>query len=270
MSGQLSPKGLYVDDLPSDAGPEAPLVVLVHGAMDRHTGFGRVRGFLMESCHVVSYDRRGYAASRHAEPAATHLLDHVDDLEAVVAERRCTVAGHSFGGDIALALAERRPDLVRSVLAYEPPLAWLEWWPHHGTAPPQYRHLDGEQAAEAFLRNMIGDRRFEHLPPAVREDVLRDGDTLLAEVTAIRLDPPPFDASLIGVPVLVAFGEETDERHRRGATELAAQLPAGSLHAIAGARHGAHQSHPAEFARLVLAAVALAAEPTAGRPPDSL
>lgn len=264
MSGHLSPQGLYVDDLPSDAGPEAPLVVLVHGAMDRHTGFGRVRGFLMETCHVVSYDRRGYGGSRRAEPPAAHLSDHVDDLEAIVDERACTLAGHSYGGDVVLALAERRPDLVRSALAFEPPLAWLDWWPHHGTSPPQYRDLDGRQAAEVFLRNMIGNRRYEHLPPTVLEDVLQDGDALVAEVTAIRLDPPPFEPSRIEVPVLVAYGEETEERHRRGAAELAALLPAGSLRTVVGARHGAHQSHPAEFARLVLGAVALAGEPSAG------
>lgn len=267
MSGHLSAEGLYVDDLPSDAGDDAPLVVLVHGAMDRHTGFGRVRGVLMETCHVVSYDRRGYAGSRHAEPAAAHLADHVEDLERVVAGRACTLAGHSYGGDIALAFAERRPELVRSALVYEPPLAWLEWWPHHGTQPPQYRGLEGHEAAEAFLRNMIGNRRYEHLPPAVLEDVLQDGDALVRELTAIRLDPPPFDPRNIAVPVLVAYGEDTEERHRRGAAELAAELPAGSLHTIAGARHGAQQSHPFEFARLVLAAVALADEPTAARPP---
>ncbi len=267
MAGHVSPRGLYIDDLASDAGPDAPLVVLVHGSMDRHTGFARVRARLMETCHVVSYDRRGYAGSRQAEPRAEHLSDHVDDLESVVAERPCTLAGHSYGGDVVLSFAERRPDLVRSAVVYEPPLAWLDWWPHHGSQPPQYRNATGEQAAERFLRRMIGDERYEHLPPAVREEVVKDGDALIAELTSIRLDPAPFEPSHITVPVLVICGAASDERHRRAASYLADSLPAGSLHAVAEAYHGGHQSHPTEFARLILAAVALAAEPAAARPP---
>jgi len=262
----VSPRGLYVDDLPSDAGPDAPVVVLVHGSMDRHTGFARVRGRLMETCHVVSYDRRGYAGSRNADPPARSMSDHVDDLEAVVAERRCTLAGHSYGGDVVLSFAERRPDLAGAVVAYEPPLAWLDWWPHHGSQPPQYRNVTGEQAAERFLRRMIGDRRFELLPLTVRENVLKDGDALVAELTSIRLDPPPFHPAAISCPVLVICGGKSEERHRRAATWLAHELPAGSLHEIEGARHGGHQSHPNELARLIVGAVAVAADPTAARP----
>ena len=267
MAGHLSSRSLYIDDLPSDAGPEAPLVVLVHGSMDRHTGFARVRGRLMETCHVVSYDRRGYGRSRHAEPAAEHVSDHVDDLEAVVAERPCTIAGHSYGGDVVLSFAARRPDLAKSAVVYEPPLAWLDWWPHHGSQPPQYRNVIPEEAAEAFLRRMIGDGRYERLPLTVREDVVKDGKALIAELTAIRLDPPPFEPADITAPVLVIYGAASEERHRRAASYLADSLPAGSLHAVREAFHGGHQSHPAEFARLILAAVALAAEPAAARPP---
>lgn len=262
----MSPRGLYVDDLPSDAGPDAPLVVLVHGTMDRHTSFARIRSRLMDSCHVVSYDRRGYAGSRGAEPPATSMSDHVDDLEAVVAERPCTLVGHSYGGDVVLCLAQRRPDLVGAVVAYEPPLAWLDWWPHNGSQPPELRGASGEQAAESFLRRMIGDRRYEMLPLTTREDVVKDGDALVAELTAIRLDPPPFEATRIMSPVLVVCGADSDERHHRATEWLANELPAGSVHAIEGAGHGGHQSHAAELARLILGAVALAADPTADRP----
>jgi pimeloyl-ACP methyl ester carboxylesterase len=267
VAGQLNPQGLYVDDLPSDAGPDAPLVVLVHGSMDRHTSFARVRGRLMDTCHVVSYDRRGYAASRNAEPGAEHLSDHVDDLESIVADRPCILAGHSYGGAVVLTLAERRPDLVKAAVVYEPPLPWLDWWPQSGSQPSQHRDATGEQAAETFLRRMIGDRRFELLPLTVREEVLKDGDALVAELTSIRLDPPAFVPANITLPVLVIYGAASEERHKRASAVLADALPAGSLHAVDEATHGGHQSHPAEFARLILAGVTLAAEPDSARPP---
>jgi pimeloyl-ACP methyl ester carboxylesterase len=221
----------------------------------------------MATCHVVSYDRRGYAGSRGAEPFARSMNDHVDDLEAIVAERRCTVVGHSYGGDVVLSFAERRPELAGAVLAYEPPIAWLGWWPDNGSQPPEYKDVTGEQAAETFLRRTIGDRHFELLPLTTREEVLKDGDALVAELTSIRIDPPPFDPAQITVPVLVVCGVESEERHRRASAWLADQLPAGSLHEIEGATHGGHLSHPAELSRLILAAVAIAADEAAARPP---
>ena len=267
MTGSLNKRGLYVDDLPSDAGDDAPLVVLVHGSMDRHTSFARIRSRLMATCPVVSYDRRGYALSRAAEPPAGGVKDHAVDLEAVVDGRRCTLVGHSYGGDVVLTLAERRPDLVASALVYEPPLAWADWWPHHGEQPPRFRGVTGEQAAEEFLRNMIGDHRYERLPLKTREEIVKDGDALMAELTAIRMDPPPFDPGLVTVPVLVVCGADSNDRHKRATAWLSEHLSAGSLHLVQGAGHGGHQSHPAEVSRLILGAVAAGAKPTAERPP---
>jgi pimeloyl-ACP methyl ester carboxylesterase len=264
------PNGLYVDDLPSDAGRGAPLVVLVHGSMDRHTSFARVRYRLTGTCHVVSYDRRGYAGSRAVKPPAGGLEDHVEDLEAVLAGRRATIAGHSYGGNVVLGLAARRPDLVGSAFVYEPPLAWRPEWPHLGTKPPAFRGVSSEEAAEGFLRRMIGDERYERLPVKTKDEVLKDGDALVAELTAIRLDGAPYDPAQIELPVLVGLGGNSDERHRKAAISLAAELPHGSLHEVSGARHGGHQSHPGQFATLVEAAVVLAADPGAALPPAVL
>jgi len=263
--------GLFVDDLPSDAGDDAPLVVLVHGAMDRHSSFARVRSRLMDRFHVVSYDRRGYAGSRGAEPPATSVVDHVLDLEAIVAERPCVLAGHSYGGDVALAVAEQRPDLVRAVLAYEPPLPWLDWWPRRWSeSDVPFDGLDPRQAAEEFLTRTIGRHRYERLPLRTREEVVEDGPALVAEMRAIRRDPAPFDPGAVTPPVLLAQGSETAPHHVRADEWLAAAMPNASLHTLEGAGHGGHQSHPAEFAALVAAAVALADDPSGPRPPERL
>ena len=48
---------------------------------------------------------------------------------AVIDGRPAVVFGHSFGGDIALAAAERHPQLVRAVGTYEAPMSWEPWWP---------------------------------------------------------------------------------------------------------------------------------------------
>ena len=49
--------------------PSHPLIVLVHGAMDRSAGMLRVSRRLDEQFRVLRYDRRGYGRSTpHAGP----------------------------------------------------------------------------------------------------------------------------------------------------------------------------------------------------------
>jgi pimeloyl-ACP methyl ester carboxylesterase len=258
-----APEGVFVDDLPSDAGDEAPLVVLVHGTMDRHQSFARVRSRLMASCHVISYDRRGYAASREALPQPRGIDDHVRDLEAILDGRRATLAGHSYGGTVVLTLAARRPDLAGAILAYEPPLAWLERWPTpDGSRNEPFAGVTAEEAAAAFLRRMVGEDRYERLPLRTRQEAEKDGQALVAEMTAIRNDPAPFDPRDVEVPAIIARGELTSDHHVWATELLAAELPNASLRIVHGARHGGHQSHPRELAALIEEAVLLSGEAT--------
>ncbi|MGH9271369.1 MAG: alpha/beta fold hydrolase, partial [Ilumatobacteraceae bacterium] len=111
-----------------EAGPDgAPLIVLVHGSMDRSAGLLKLSRRLDEVHRVVRYDRRGYGRSApHAGPF--RMDEQVADLVSLLDGRPATVFGHSYGGDVALALADRHPELVPAVGIYEAPLPWLDWW----------------------------------------------------------------------------------------------------------------------------------------------
>ena len=78
--------GLWVHE----AGPEdAPLVVLVHGSMDRSTSFAKVVRRLRDDLRVLSYDRRGYGQSVTVAGPFT-MARQVEDLLSVMADRmRC-------------------------------------------------------------------------------------------------------------------------------------------------------------------------------------
>lgn len=281
---------------------EGPLVALVHGAMDRSGGMLRVRRALQPSCRVLRYDRRGYARSLPAGPP-TSFGQQVDDLAALLDGRPAVLAGHSFGGLICLALAERRPELVRSVLAYEAPMSWAPWWPagrtgqppvassvpssvpaaasaepvDRGSAAPVATAADGHRqrrpdggpgeqdrdAAEWFLRRMLGDDLWERLPASMRAERRAEGPTLVAEMRSVRPPAPvPFEPAVIVVPVLAAHGTETRPHHVQATEELARRVPRGELAVIPGANHGAHLSHPDEFARLVRRAIDMADQAT--------
>jgi pimeloyl-ACP methyl ester carboxylesterase len=265
---------------------EGPLVVLVHGAMDRSGSMLRVRRALQDGCRVLRYDRRGYGRSVPAGPAVS-FVQQVDDLAGLVAGRPAVLAGHSLGGVICLALAEREPELVRSVLAYEAPMMWASWWPRDSPANQVLSRRadgravgggeradagsgdraddgggdDGGNAGEWFLRRMIGDDRWERLPAFVRAERRAEGGALVAELRSVHPPaPPPYTPELLPVPVLAACGSETGAHHRRAADELARRAPQGQLRLIQNAGHGAHLSHPEAFADLVRDALGLAVD----------
>jgi pimeloyl-ACP methyl ester carboxylesterase len=241
---------------------EGPRVVLVHGAMDRAGGMLRVRRELMDDHCVVRYDRRGYGRSLALGPA-TSFDQQVDDLAGVVAARPSVLVGHSYGGVLCLALAERRPDLARAVMAYEAPRMWEVSWPGMGAEVANRRpgltggeDIDPGDAAESMLRRLVGDDMWERMPAGMREERRAEGPALLADLRTMRPpSPPPYTAAALRVPVLATRGSKARPHHRRATDELARSAPLGELAVIEGADHGAHLSHPAEFAALVRRAV---------------
>lgn len=108
---------LYVEE--QGSGP----AVLLIGAADEDAEFYRgIADRLSSGCRVVTYDRRGTRRSgREGWPCDS--ARHADDAAGLIASLRLddvTVLGASAGGVVALRLALRHPDLVRSVLCFEP------------------------------------------------------------------------------------------------------------------------------------------------------
>ena len=225
---------------------EPPLIVLVHGTLDRASSFVRVRRHLRD-LDVVAYDRRGYASRVH-EPAGT-LDDHVDDLLDVVGNRPALVVGHSYGGDIVLAAAVGAESVVGAVV-YEAPMPWQPWWPKDSAGTAAIEAETPEAGAEAFMRRMIGDERWESLSARTREAKRAEGPAVLAELQSIR-HGAPFHLEDVHVPVVVGVGTESAPHQKAAAPRVVERLPDATLRRIEGAGHGAHLSHSAEFANLV-------------------
>ena len=227
----------------------ASLVALVHGSMDRMAGFTKLTRRLGDRYRVLRYDRRGYGQSR-AVPGPYTIATHVDDLVALLDGRPALVFGHSLGGNIALAAAQRHPDVVRGAITFESPLTWQPWWPRRtagavaddGAASPA-------DVAERFMRRMIGDSLWERLPDKTRAERRAEGVALVGELTDLRANEP-WVASAISTPVIAARGELGAEHHARGMAWLAARLGC-PLVVVPGARHGAHSSHPDAMAALI-------------------
>ncbi len=243
-----------------EAGPaDGPLVVLVHGSMDRSTGMLKLSRQLDRAYRVVRYDRRGYGrsvahhgAQHGAHPGPFHMEQQVHDLADLLAGRPAVLVGHSYGGNVALALAARRPHLVRAIAVYETPLSWEPWWPAHTAgAAAVASAADPEAAAEQFMRRMIGDARWDGLPERTRATRRLEGATMVAELADLR-ENAPWSADSIHVPVITGFGSLGSPHHRQGMHLVAEQIDGARVVELPGCRHDAPLSHAALFAdRLV-------------------
>lgn len=231
--------------------PDGPTVVLVHGSMDRSTSFAKAARRLPD-LHVVRYDRRGYGRSVALPPVAD-VDAHAGEALALAGGRPAVLVGHSIGGVIALVAAHRRPDLVRAVGAFEAPMPWEPWWPSvtAGGSALAAALADPAGAAEVFMRRMIGDARWERLPPRTRADRRAEGPALLADLRMLRDRAAPYDAAGLPVPVVAAHGTESKPHHREAARRLAATAPGAELVVVEGAGHGCHTSHAEAFAAFV-------------------
>jgi pimeloyl-ACP methyl ester carboxylesterase len=236
-----------------EAGPDdGTFVVLVHGSMDRSSGMLKLSRVLDHDLRVARYDRRGYGRSApHDGPF--DMAHQVADLVDVIAGRPAVVVGHSYGGNVALATAALHPHLVRAVAIYETPLSWEPWWP--GTtagAAAVERLADPEGAAEAFMRRLIGDERWDGLPERTRATRRAEGRAMVHELADLRLHRP-WSAEQIRVPVLTGYGTLGSPHHQTGMRHAADEIDGAHVVELEGCRHDAPLSHPALFAEAMVA-----------------
>lgn len=221
-----------------------PLVVLIHGSLDRSGGMAKVARIVSRFAEVARFDRRGYG-DRWEHDGPFTVEGNVEDVLAIIGDRRAILVGHSFGGQIALATAARLADQIVGVSTYETPLSWLAWWPND-TAGSIGVAAGPELAAESFMVRLIGRDRWERLPERTKNERRREGRALSQELSTLR-DGPSWRGEDITCPTLCAMGSEAPDRHRRAVSWLVDQIPNATAVVIDGAGHGAHMSHPEEF-----------------------
>ncbi len=174
------------------------------------------------------------------------------------------LVGHSYGALLALAAALLRPDLVRSLLAYEcnamavtrdgRPFPWLE---EVRQAPDALRAAfeAGEADAARIIIDFYGGKgTFAHLPAPVRAFCQTGVEAnLLDWESGFAFRPDLIEFAGLQTPATLVIGGNAIQPVRDMNEALANVIPGANLSRVDGAGHFLISTHPAACADLLAA-----------------
>ena len=245
-------------------------ILFVHGGLADYREWGAVAEALPDGFLTVTYSRRHSFPNSNAPPRTDHtMMTEVDDLASLIQALDLGpvhVAGASYGAFTALMLALRRPDLVRSVTAAEPPI--LHWLLDIEGGRAVHDHFDAavmRPSAEAFaagdptgalavaVHYFAGPNGMEELPVEFRDMLFANIEDWRAITTSPRVFPAVSrdEMAKIAVPVLMISGGKTAPVHRLVDPELAKVIPGSQRVVIAEASHDMCSEQPAACATAI-------------------
>jgi len=237
-----------------DEGHHRPLVMLHGFSGTAHSHLDTLVDEFRPDYRVLAPDLRGYGASR--PPGRDFPLNFIerdaDDVAALLDALGCNssaVLGFSDGGEAALVLAAKRPDLVRGLVV----------WGAFGQVPPSVvRWLETLLPVEAWgedllewRESLIAHHGQEQWPGLVTSYV--ECERALA---AAGWNLPLGLADRIACPVLQLHGEAELRSNEKEVAQLASQIPHGRLQIVPSADHSLHREQPVLFANEVRAFIA--------------
>lgn len=242
-------------------------LALVHGSWGDHTNWNPVVDGLGRSFRVLAYDRRGHSQSARPRTQGSLHEDAVD-LAALLDALDlgpAHIVGNSGGAAVGLWLAAERPEMVRTLVAHEPPLFGL--LADDPSLAPMMRVIDERftnvfrllragnfrNAARHFIDTVaFGPGAWDKLAPASQDTLVNNAPTFLDELQ----DPKIAIVDLEGLarfdrPTLLTRGEHSPGFFTAVVAKLSEAMPAAEELVFTGAAHVPHVSHAAEFVETI-------------------
>jgi pimeloyl-ACP methyl ester carboxylesterase len=267
-TGKVSVNGLSFAHVVQGSGPP---VVLVHGSVSDYREWSKQMAPLARHYRVIAYSRRYHWPNPPpGRDADASLERQADDLAAIMKALGITpahIVGHSYGGAVALNLALRHPELVRTLVLSEPGVSGVL-----GNSPENDAALKEGQALRAEMKEAFASGDAErivwtyaaHVAPGQFEKATTEvREMLLANVQAFQLDynsrRPPFtcdDARRLAVPTLILSGDRSPMGLQHIAKTAARCIEAARFVSIPGATHWMQHDQAQAFNDAVLAFLA--------------
>ncbi len=246
-----------------------PLVVLVHGSPGNGKAWSRVGEHLADRHRIVAPDLPGHGGTTPQAPGEVPDVGYAATLlEALIGRvgAPALLAGYSYGGVVALAIALRGRVSIGALALLEPvavPVLSMTGDPdlHARTRAVFDGYIAGVEAGDPLqVRTMVefwfGPGAFERMPEPLRSFMVREAPTNARDVRgALREDYSPATLRGLSVPVTTLVGGRSPEITRTIAQTITTYVPEASLTILDGATHAMITTH-AEAVAEALAALA--------------
>jgi pimeloyl-ACP methyl ester carboxylesterase len=241
-------------------------VVFVHSSFGDHRTWEGQREAVASRYRYVALSQRYFGTAPWPDSGEKYsVATHVDDLAAFIRELKAGpihLVGWSYGGTIALTLAVRHPELLKSLFLYEPVgLLSIVTDPAEAKAaaedtrailgPAAGANKAGDTAGvvRLFFDGVNGQSGiFETLSPGVQSIFLDNARTApLFFGAPPAVGPSCIELGQITVPVAVAKGEQTRVFYRILVDAVSRCIPGSSVVIVSHGRHSAPALTPAAF-----------------------
>ncbi len=214
-------------------------IVLLHGGMSSSESLLRKLGRpLSAHFRVAAFDRRGHGRTADTEAPFSYSAmadETIAFLEYL--DRRVHLVGHSDGGNVALLVAMRRPDLLHRVVVIGAN------YHYDGLMPMPGFDTDSEEFAQWAAR--FG----EHSPDGADHAAAVEEKTRIMTYSEPNLTPD--DLATIRVPVLVMAGDD-DVATLAHTCSMYESIPGAQLSIVPGTSHALLKERPKESRRIIV------------------
>ena len=247
-----------------------PVALLVHGSPGNGRAWARVAERLAGRFRVIAPDLPGYGET--TPPPSGQAPDVGLGCELIEALARhvgppAVVAGHSYGGVVALAVALRGLVPVGALALFEPvavpALAMTGEQDAYAAAKAVFddyivRAGAGEPGA---VRTMVdfwfGAGAYARMPEPLTAYLIKETASNVRDVSATFRERYSADAlGKLPMPVVLAVGARSPEVTHRIAQAIARHVPHGSVEIVEGATHALTTTHADAVAEAIAGAAA--------------
>lgn len=230
----------------------APVVAL-HSSASCSTQWKALVTLLQDWREVIAFDLPGYGVDNKRDAFLTGMAAVAEPIITEIEQLGSPVhlVGHSFGGGVALKIAQLRPDLVNSLALYEPAVFHIlnndrySKWPHMAALRRVEQALNAaiargcrEVGMKGFVDFWSNDKVWHAMPAALREKlaslapvVSADFECIFAETWALE------DLAKMSIPTFILTGLESPAVAQRTSTLIAQHIPRARLTKLSGLGH---------------------------------
>lgn len=220
--------------------PELPIVLAIHGSASTGKQWRPLQEYLSGIAQVIAPDLPGYGPAQHDQ------RDRKEVLNAALSACRqpVHVVAHSFGGAVALKLANDLPHRIASVTLFDP-IAVTQSSSGQFTLPDP---LDGlwrdlseaepERVMRGFVDYWSGGSQWRHLNTLQRDRLLEHFPGLCRDLGEVRAGHWAFPEAVFNGPITILLGEASPDivqdmaqavQHRHAQTTCKALVGLGHL-----------------------------------------